>query len=213
MSGFQSFNAAGALQVDGTYKPAMISQLSGLGGMTDQGYYQITNPFGDAYAFGFLPPNFYPNPSTRWVRLNAGAFCFPGADSFQPNSGQMMISTTSEGVSSGYLDVFDGAGSLIWSAASAAAVPRIIDFIDVPAGFDLQANTYVKSVSFQPWFLQNACPGNISDDGSVVGYSGVIIQWNGSQIQARYVSKNQNSYMSAIGSIGLKIPLAYFTGY
>lgn len=213
MSGFQAFNAAGKLQVDGTYKPAMISQYVNIGGLWDQGYYQINNPFGDAYSFGSLPQNFYPNPSTRWVRLNAGAFCFPGAEAFQPNSGQMMISTASVGVSSGYLDVFDPSGNLIWSAVSASAVPRIIDFIDVPAGYDLQNNTWVKNLSFQPWFLMNAFPGNISDDGSVIGYSGVVIRWDGSQIQVRYISQYQNSYMTALGGIGLKIPLAYFTGY
>lgn len=213
MSGFQAWNSAGVLTIDGTQKPAMISAYQGITSVTDLGYYQITNPFVGEYSFGFLPQNFYPNPSCRWVRLNAGQACFPGADSFMPNSGGMMISSQNNGVSSGYLDVFDGGGSLIWSANSAASVPRILDFIDVPAGFDLQNNTYSKSLNFQPWFLQNACPGNISDDGEVTGLSGVIIYWTGSAIQVRYISKLQRAYSATLQNVGLRIPLAYFTGY
>jgi hypothetical protein len=213
MAGFEAYNSAGKLTIDGTYKPAMISSLSTMGTMTDQGYYQITNPFVDAYSFGYLPQNFYPNPSARWVRLNAGAACFAGADQFMPNSGQMMISSQSNGVSSGYLDVFNASGNLIWSAVSAASVPRVLDFIDIPAGYDLQNNTYSKSLSFQPWFLQNACPGNISDDGTVVGLSGLVLYWTGSAIQCRYIVKNQRAYSATVQSQGLKIPLAYFTGY
>lgn len=212
-AGVEFYNTAGKLMVDGTNKPAMISSLSNLGTMTDQGYYQITNPFVDAYSFGFLPLNFYPQPSARWIRLNAGKAAFPGADQFMPSSGQMMISTQNVGVSSGYLDVFNASGSLIWSAVSAAAVPRIVDFIDIPGGFDLQNNTYSKTLSFNPWFLSNCLPGNISDDGTVTGYSGVVMYWTGSAIQVRYVSKLQNSYSTALGSVGLKIPLATFTGY
>lgn len=213
MSGFQAWNSAGVLTIDGTTKPAMISSYNSFGTMTDQGYYQIDNPFVNAYSFGYLPQNFYPNPSARWIRLNAGQACFPGADQFMPSSGGMMVSSQNNGVSSGYLDVFDGGGSLIWSAASAASVPRILDFIDIPAGYDLQNNTYSKSLSFQPWFLQNACPGNISDDGTVVGLSGVVIYWTGSAIQVRYVVKNQRAYSATLQNVGLRIPLAYFTAY
>lgn len=213
MSGFQAWNSAGVLTIDGTTKPAMISSYNYFGTMTDQGYYQIDNPFVNAYSFGYLPQNFYPNPSARWIRLNAGQACFPGADQFMPSSGGMMVSSQNNGVSSGYLDVFDGGGSLIWSAASAASVPRILDFIDIPAGYDLQKNTYSKTLSFQPWFLQNACPGNISDDGTVVGLSGVVIYWTGSAIQVRYIVKNQRAYSATLQNVGLRIPLAYFTGY
>lgn len=213
MSGFQAWNSAGVLTIDGTTKPAMISSYNSFGTMTDQGYYQIDNPFVNAYSFGYLPQNFYPNPSARWIRLNAGQACFPGADQFMPSSGGMMVSSQNNGVSSGYLDVFDGGGSLIWSAASAASVPRILDFIDIPAGYDLQNNTYSKSLSFQPWFLQNACPGNISDDGTVVGLSGVVIYWTGSAIQVRYIVKNQRAYSATLQNVGLRIPLAYFTVY
>lgn len=213
MSGFQSWNSAGVLSIDGTQKPAMISSYLGIGGVTDYGYYQITNPFIGEYAMGYLPVNFYPQPSCRWVRLNAGAACFPGADHYMPNSAQMMVSTQNQGVTSGYLDVYNGSGTLIWSANSAASVPRILDFIDVPPGYDLQNNTYSKALSFQPWFLQNACPGNISDDGEVVGYSGLMIYWTGSVIQCRYIMKNQRAYSTTLQNQGLRIPLAYFTGY
>lgn len=215
MSGFEAYNSAGKLMVDGTSKPAMISTLSTISSVTDYGYYQISNVFSTngGYDLGYLPSNFYPSPSARWVRLNAGYYCFPGANQYQTNAGQMMVSTQNQSVTSGYLDVFDASGTLIWSAVSAATVPRILDFIDIPAGYDLQNNTYVKALSYNPWFLANACPGNISDDGSVVGYSGVVIKWDGSQIQVRYISKLQNTYSTTLGSIGLKIPLAYFTGY
>jgi hypothetical protein len=45
------------------------------------------------------------------------------------------------GMQSGYLDVFDSSGSLIWSAASASSMPRVVGFFDVPANYDLQNNT------------------------------------------------------------------------
>jgi hypothetical protein len=60
----------------------------------------------------------------------------------------------------------------------------------------------------------NAVPGNISDDGTVTGYSGVIIRWTGSELQARYVSKYQNTFANSFGKrVGLRIPYAQFADY
>lgn len=212
-AGFQAYNSAGVLQIDGTYKPAMIGTYKAISGLTDYGYYQIPNPFGGDYTFGFLPQNFYSNPSCRFVRLAAGQYAMLGADLYSANAGAMMMCTQNQGVSSGYCDVFNGSGALIWSAVSAASVPRLMDIVTIPPGYDLQANTYSVSLSYQPWIMSNCLPGNISDDGTVTGYSGVIVNWTGSQLQFRYVSKLQNSYSTALGSYGLRIPLAYITGY
>jgi hypothetical protein len=60
---------------------------------------------------------------------------------------------------------------------------------DVPANYDLQNNTFAVNLSFNPWILVNNCPGNLSDDGEVVGYSGIVLKWTGSQLQGRYISK------------------------
>jgi hypothetical protein len=76
----------------------------------------------------------------------------------------MIRTTRNIGMQSGYLDVFDSAGNLIWSAASASKMPGLLVF-DVPANYDLQNNTFALNLSFNPWILVNNCPGNLSDDG------------------------------------------------
>jgi hypothetical protein len=113
---------------------------------------------------------------------------------------------------SGYLDVFDTGGNLIWSAASASKMPRVVGFFDVPANYDLQNNTLSVSLSFNPWILVNNCPGNLSDDGTVTGYSGIVLKWTGSQLQGRYISKNQRSWSQTFQGRGLRIPIAQFVG-
>ena len=126
--------------------------------------------------------------------------------------GSMIRTSRSVGMQSGYLDVFDSAGNLIWSAASASKMPRVVGFFDVPANYDLQNNTFAVNLSFNPWILVNNCPGNLSDDGTVVGYSGIVLKWTGSQLQGRYITKNQRNWSQTLQGRGLRIPIAQFVG-
>ncbi|HDR2410165.1 TPA: hypothetical protein QCH83_002322, partial [Enterobacter bugandensis] len=135
-----------------------------------------------------------------------------GADLLEDNAGSMIRTSRNVGMQSGYLDVFDSAGNLIWSAASASKMPRVVGFFDVPANYDLQNNTFAINLSFNPWILVNNCPGNLSDDGTVVGYSGIVLKWTGSQLQGRYITKNQRNWSQTLQGRGLRIPIAQFVG-
>ncbi|WP_410505187.1 hypothetical protein [Klebsiella pneumoniae] len=85
--GFEVYNDAGALQIDSDNKTTLFSDIRNIDGLTDSGYYQINNPFGGSYPFGFLKPSDMPVPGyLYWFRLNAGAFAMPGAFSFQNGS-------------------------------------------------------------------------------------------------------------------------------
>lgn len=213
--GFEVYNDAGALQLDSENKTTLFSDIRDISGLTDIGYYAIDNPFGGKYPFGFLKPADTPTPGyLHWFRLNAGAFAMPGAWSFQNNSGQIIRTTRNLSVESGYLDVMNGIGDLIWSAKSANRVPRIRGFIDLPANSPVDSQVISFTPGFNPWILLNATPGNISDDGETVGYSGLLIRWTGSQIQVKYARQRQKSFSESFGGRGgLRIPYALFPGY
>jgi hypothetical protein len=67
----------------------------------------------------------------------------PGAEILEDYAGMMIRTSRNAALESGYLDVFNGAGELIWSAVSASKMPRIMGFFDVPPGYDLQNNTFI----------------------------------------------------------------------
>lgn len=68
--------------------------------------------------------------------------------------------------------------------------------------------------TWDPWFCWSQCPGNLSDDGETIGYSGIVIRRNSStSFSLQYVSKNQKTYRQAMGNNGFQIALATFTGY
>lgn len=213
--GFGVYNDAGALQIDSENKTTLFADIREISGLTDIGYYNIDNPFGGSYPFGFLKIDDSPKPGyLHWFRLNQGAFAMPGAASFQNNSGHIIRTTRNLGIDSGYLDVRNANGDLIWSARSANRVPRIRGFIDLPANSSVDNDVISFTPGFNPWILMNCVPGAISDDGEVTGYSGLIIRWTGSQIQVKYVRKYQNSFSQAFGGRGgLRIPYALFPGY
>ncbi|MGQ7172706.1 hypothetical protein ACUOCP_46010, partial [Escherichia sp. R-CC3] len=78
--------------------------------------------------------------------------------------------------------------------------------------YDLQNNTFSITPGFNPWILVNNCPGNLSDDGETVGYSGLALKWTGSQLQGRYISSNQRNWSQTMQGRGLRIPIARFVG-
>ncbi|MEO3322718.1 hypothetical protein ABHD20_08865 [Enterobacter cloacae] len=212
MSGFEVYNSAGKLLVDSQNRSTLFYDQRALGAVTDKGAYRVNSPFGDGSTLGFTQQSFWNDGRLRWLQLGTNKYGFPGADMLEDNAGSMIRTARNIGIQSGYLDVFDSAGSLIWSAASASKMPRVVGLFDVPANYDLQNNTFSVSLSFNPWILVNNCPGNLSDDGTVVGYSGVVLKWTGSQLQGRYISNNQRSWSQTFQGRGLRIPIAQFVG-
>ncbi|WP_071825828.1 hypothetical protein [Phytobacter massiliensis] len=215
MSGFQLYNSAGALTIDSTNKSIVASQLKSMGNLSDTGFYQINSAFGNGSTLGFLGDTFFPGDGLRWFQLQVdGKYCFPGSSMYEAGSGQFMLSSNSIGISSGYLDVFDAEGTLIWSAVGASSMPRIMDFFTVPASHDLSTALTLNTTFTNPWICISQCPGNLSDDGSTTGYSGVLIRRNNAtSFTLQYVNRNQKSYTQAMGSNGFRIALARFTGY
>ena len=215
MSGFQVYNSAGALTIDSNNKSVVTSQFKAMGGLSDTGFYRVNSAFGDGSTLGFLGNNFFPDQGLRWFQLqNDGRYCYPGASLYEAGSGRFMISSNTNGISSGYLDVYNAGGQLIWSAASAGSMPRIQGFFTVPAGYDLSSPLTLNTSFANPWICISQCPANISDDGVASGYSGLMIRRNNStSFTLQYVNSKQKAYSTAMGNNGLNIALASFTGY
>ena len=169
MSGFEVYNSDGKLLVDSQNRSTLFYDQRSLGAVIDKGFYRVDSPFGDGSTLGFTQQQFWNDGTLRWLKLDVNKYGLPGAELLEDNAGSMIRTTRNIGMQSGYLDVFDSAGNLIWSAASASKMPRVVGFFDVPANYDLQNNTFVLNLSFTPWILVNNCPGNLSDDGGVPG--------------------------------------------
>lgn len=93
-------------------------------------------------------------------------------------------------------------------------MPRIIGFLTVPAGYNLSSPITLSSPIANPFICVSQCPGNLSDDGSATGYSGIMIRRdNASTFTLQYINKNQNNFTAAMGNNGFNIALAYFVGY
>lgn len=212
MSGFEVYNSAGKLLVDSQNRSTLFYDQRSLGAVTEKGFYRVDSPFGDGSTLGFTQQQFWNDGNLRWLQLDANKYGLPGADLLEDNAGRMIRTTRNIGMQSGYLDVFDAGGNLIWSAASASKMPRVVGFFDVPASYDLQNNTFTINLGFNPWILINNCPGNLSDDGGATSYSGIALRWTGSQLQGRYISKNQRNWSQILQGRGLRIPIAQFVG-
>lgn len=215
MSGFEVYNEDGKLLIDSENRSTMFYDSRAMTNITDRGFYRINSPFGDGSTLGYSPQAFWNDGRLRWLQFNAGRYGFPGADIVEQNCGRMIRTARNIPVDSGYMDVFDRNGNLVWSALSASRMPRIVKFFDVPAGFDFQNNTISMPLDFNPWILVNNCPGNLSyggDENLILGYSGVVFRWTGSQLQGRYISLKQKTWAQTFQSRGLRIPLAQFVG-
>ncbi|MCR4457052.1 hypothetical protein [Pseudescherichia sp. L3] len=215
MLGFEVYNSNGALTIDSDNKSIVMSTVKGMGGLSDTGFYRFISDFGDGGNLGFLASDFFPATGLRWYQPQVnGSYCFPGASLFQANTGRFMICSNTTAIQSGYLDVFDGAGQLIWSAASAGTMPRIMDFFTVPSSHDLATTLTLNTAFADPWICISQCPGNISSDGTQGGYSGLLVRrLSSTQFQLQYINRFQKPYRTAMGNSGLRIALAYFTGY
>lgn len=211
MSGLQIRNSAGAITIDSDYRHTIVtSQYSPP--LIDVGAIAGATPFGNISQLGALSPAYYPmSGQLYWVRLNAGAWCIPGAWYFQPGTFQFVTTSRTTPLQSGVLDVMDGGGNLVWNAISAQNMPRVLNMVKIDSAPD---NTvFSVNTTYSPWFLMGACPGNVDYDGLTTSFSGLAIRWTGTQFQYSWIRQNQNTFASTFGGRGgIRIPLAIFTG-
>lgn len=215
MSGFEVFNNAGSTVINSDQVHTLFDAVD-TPGIVEVGAYNQPSPFGNLSELGFTAHNWSRKQDfLYWIQLTTNnAWCFPGANMFKPGTFRVIRTTRNKAVQSGFLDVFDSSGKLIWSAKSAATMPRIMKYVDIPQNHNLNSSVFSLTPGFNPFFLWNQCPGNLSDDGEVVGYSGVFIRWTGSQIQFGYTSKYQRTYQQVFNGRGnFRLPLAKFQGY
>ncbi|CAH3649952.1 hypothetical protein AI2618V1_1909 [Serratia marcescens] len=212
MSGFQAYNTYGNIVVDSEQKGTVISSLIPQGNVEVTGYL-IPTAFGDGRSLGYMVSDILFQPGLLWCRFTRDSYCFPGAELFEPNSVQFMRTSVNGTVQSGYLDVFNGQGNLIWSAASAGTMPRVFDHLVIPQGYNLQGQVISKNLGWSPWFLLSGLPGNVSESTESMGFSGFLLRYTNGNIQVTYAAQYQDGYPQATNQQLLRIPLAVFTGY
>lgn len=217
MTGFVCYNSAGAMTVSSDFTYPQIVDAKAVAATIDPATtgalgYNIDTPFGNLDRLGFLNTAFQPKAGQlTWFKLAAvNNWAFPGGWLFQ-NNVPFMRTSVGQKVTSGYLDVYNAAGTLVWSAVSAARMPRILGYMDIAAKFALDTTTATFNVPANAYILMNCIPGNISDDGTVVGYSGIVIKRSSAtQVQLRYISGHQRNWAQSLQAIGLRIPYCVF---
>lgn len=180
------------------------------------GAYNINTLFGNMSALGFVRLDQVRKDGwLYWVQFTKNnGWGYPGNDMFLPGSIRIIRTSRNKAVQSGYLDVFDAGGNLIWSAQSASTMPQIKGFLEVAPSFPLESQIASVTPGFNPFFLWNSCFGELSDDGLTLGYSGNLIRWTGTQLQTTWIRRNQKSFSELFTGRGsLKIPYAKFQGY
>lgn len=211
MSGYQVFNSAGALVIDSDYKGTYFRDTIGYTSITDTGYYNISCQLGNSTDMGYVSATPAIDGSLKWFKPNSGArFFFAGqSDWATVNAGTVARTRSDMPVESGYRDIYNSAGQLVWSAVMAAKIPRIIGFFDIPANFDLDNSVYSQSIGNNTYILASALAyGNIFDDGTNTGYSGIYFRFSNGTLQAQWVSKLQNTWAASLKPYGLRIPYA-----
>ncbi|UYL86147.1 hypothetical protein [Acinetobacter phage vB_AbaM_CP14] len=131
MEGFNVFNDRGELIIDSTVKNIGTVAVQSIGTITpSQGAARPAWFVGDL-GIPKLPVIDGKIPLTL-LRPNDG--CGGCGESFYTAYGGDLIHLRQDySVESGYLDVFDPSGNLIWSAISASKVPRVVNVINVTA--------------------------------------------------------------------------------
>ncbi|EOC1137413.1 hypothetical protein AAAW31_002307 [Cronobacter sakazakii] len=213
MSGFEVRNSAGALTVNSDYKSPLLA--SSAAASTDTvGDFDLNIPgFGNLNQLGYvLDDNLYSPGQLAWFRLNVNGWGVPGARYFLPGSVFIAKTKIDLAVESGYLDVFNAQGTLIWSAKSAAEMPRVLGFITIPPNYDLQNNTLTVGVSGTPFYLMDIIPGALAEDQEGVGAkNGIVMKQQSGSVILRYINQNGKNYVNTpLYSRGFKIPYAVF---
>ena len=212
MSGYQIFNASGALVIDSNYKGTYFRDTITYSNITDIGYYNIACLLGNSADMGYVAAAPGIDGSLKWFKPSEGArIFFAGQGDWATANAGIVARTRSDiAVQSGYKDVYNAAGELIWSAVMAGKIPRILGFFDIPVNFDLDNSVYSQSIGTNTYFLASALShGNIYDDGGTnTGYSGIYFRFSGGVLQCQWVSKLQNTWASSFKPYGLRIPYA-----
>lgn len=214
MSGFQVFNAAGAVVIDSDYFGTYFRDSKAYGAVTDKGIYNISTPIGSSNDMGYVSGVYPVDANLQWFKFNNGAkvvFCNGNSPLATENAGSMARTGSDVPIVSGYRDVYNAAGKLVWSAVSAAKIPRVTGFFDIPAGFDLDSNVYTQNIGTNTWLLASNCPANLSygdSEGSLTGYSGLFFRFDSGNLQACWVGQSQRSWSQTFRPYGLRIPYA-----
>lgn len=210
MSGIQIFNAAGALVIDSDFRGTYFSDSTNLTTITDTGYYNISCNLGNTKDMGFTANVIKFDKNLVWFKPNEGArmlACSPMLTTV--NAGAIARTNSDVAIESGYRNVYDSTGRLIWSAVAAAKIPRILGFFDIPANYDLDNNVYSQNIGTNTWFLLNACAaGDLSDSGESngTGYCGMFMRFSGGVLSCQWASKNQKSWAQTLKPYGLRVP-------
>ena len=210
MSGFETYNTAGALVVSSDYTGTYLRDSRAYSAITDAGYFNINTPLGNGTDMGYVSNPYPTDGNLLWFKFNNGAKIMFNGD--QPygtaNAGTMARTGTDVATTSGYLDVFNAAGALVWSAVTAAKIPRILGFFDIPAGYDLDNTAYSQNIGTGTYLLASAAPSNLGGDGGTSGYSGVMFSYSGGVLNAFWARQNQRTWAATMKNYGMRIPYA-----
>lgn len=185
--GFEARNDAGDVIVSSDYKyhyflsktRVTVSAVDGVG------LYGNTVAFGNllSHGLGRIPLQ---RGRLNWIKFDSSQWGMVGNQNgmFKTNTADVIQTGLDSSPQSGYLDVRDSSGNLVWSAASAAKSPRVRALLRVAAS-SVSGNSIASfALGYAPWICQNACPGYFSDDGlGNVSIVGLFARWTGSQLQ------------------------------
>lgn len=217
MSGFEVRNADGAVTVNSDYKSPLFSSYVASPRMESVGAVDGNVPgFGRLrelapFLIG-LDVTYQPG-QLNWFRMSVGGWGLPGAGYFVPGKVNIAKTRIDVAAQSGYLDVFDSSGKLIWSAKSAATMPRILGFLTVPPNYDLEDNILTIPVPGTPFMPLECFMGAINEDNEGVGAkNGIVIKQQSGSVILRYINQNGKSYnKTPVYSRGYKIPYGVFS--
>lgn len=215
MSGFEVINNAGVVTINSDQKHTIFDSIY-TPRFLNTGDYNLATKFGNLSELAYLNQlDLRKDGFLHWVQFTGNnQWGFPGSDLFKPGSIRVIRTSRNKAVQSGYLDVFDASGNLVWSAQSSATMPRIMGFLDVAGSYDLTNNIVSVTPGFNPFFLWDRCCGAMDTDGVASGYTGNLVRWTGSQLQTTWISSKQRGFNEIFNGRGnLKIPYARFQGY
>lgn len=134
MEGFSVFNDRGELIIDSTIKNIGTVSTQPIGEIIGWYNSSVTNaPSWVDKDIGVTSlPDMGGQVPLTLLRPNDGA-CGCGETYYSKNAGDLIHLRNDYSIDTGYLDVFDADGNLIWSANSAAKVPRVTKVINVTA--------------------------------------------------------------------------------
>ena len=180
MSGFEVNNMYGGTILSDTFKhyglilqqPITTITDAAVGKGTSSSGIVMAAPFTQATSIGY--PDIRNTLPTGTMSLfnpvDGGEFC--GKYWYAPNAGTIYHLGQEYPKQSGYLDVFDGSGNLIWSALSAKNVPRITGIFQVTAQQLLDGISL--NVGSNPYILMNTLPSLFAPGPQGTGVRGGV---------------------------------------